>query len=214
MRCSFETAVIVLAYRWARAFFLALVLAPLALQAHPGAVDRDGCHYDRAKRERHCHPARVQRAPTSSPRAGDEGVFDGPVTWVSDGDTLRVRVRGNEMDVRLADIDAPERDQPYGWEAKLALIDLVRGRHVVLVPRDVDQYGRIVAYVWVEDLDVNRELVKRGAAWFYPEYARSADLYDEEQRARDARVGLWGLPVNERVEPWEWRRQRREARER
>lgn len=201
-----------------RFFTVGIVLAlPLTLaDAHPGQVNRKGCHFDRSASERHCHPERAKGTSTTriQPKAGDEGVFDGPLAWVSDGDTLRVIVRGREMEVRLADIDAPEREQPYGWEAKLQLIDLVRGQHIVLRPRDVDQYGRIVAYVWAGSVDVNRELVRRGSAWFYPEYAESDALYQEEQRARAARSGLWALPLSARVEPWEWRRRQRESRER
>lgn len=202
-----------------RHFLLAgiAVLVPLALaDAHPGHVNRKGCHFDRAANERHCHPERAKE-PTEAhapPKPGDEGVFDGPLVWVSDGDTLRVLVRGGEMEVRLADIDAPERDQPHGWASKLALIDLVRGQHIVLRPRDVDQYGRVVAHVWVHDLDINRELVRRGAAWFYPEYAESDALYQEEQGARSAKAGLWALPADQHVEPWEWRRRVRESQER
>lgn len=207
-----------LAYATRRFFIAAVaVLLPLSLSdAHPGQVNRKGCHFDKAARERHCHSERATGgtgAPTV-PKSGDEGVFDGPLAWVGDGDTLRVLVRGREMEVRLADIDAPERDQPYGWESKLQLIDLVRGQHIVLAPRDVDQYGRVVAYVWVGNLEINRELVKRGSAWFYPEYAASDALYEEEQHARTAKAGLWALPAGERVEPWEWRRRKRASHER
>jgi micrococcal nuclease len=202
-----------------RRFFLVgiAVLLPLSLSdAHPGQVNRKGCHFDKAANERHCHPERATLPAETrvSPKPGDEGVFDGPLLWVSDGDTLRVLVRGREMEVRLADIDAPERDQAHGWQSKLQLIDLVRGKHIVLAPRDVDQYGRIVAHVWVGDIDINRELVKRGSAWFYPEYAESDALYEEEQSARTAKTGLWALPASERVEPWEWRRRARESHER
>ncbi len=204
-----------------RRFFMAslsigaLLLSIATLSAHPGQVDRHGCHYEAAAKKRHCHPERTTSDPITKPlgfpKPGDEGVFDGPLAWVSDGDTLRVRVRGQGMDVRLADVDAPERDQPYGWQAKLELIELVRDAHIVLVPRDIDQYGRVVAYVWVGDVEVNRELVKRGAAWFYAEYAQSDDLYREEERARATKVGLWVLPSGERIEPWEWRRRERES---
>ena len=206
-----------LAYAMCRMIVVGIVaFLPLTLvEAHPGQVNRKGCHFDRAANERHCHPERAREAAgaRTAPKAGDEGVFDGPLAWVSDGDTLRVLVRGREMEVRLADIDAPERDQAHGWQSKLRLIELVRDQHIVLAPRDVDQYGRIVAYVWVGDLEINRELIKRGAAWFYPEYAESDALYEEEQRARAAKVGLWALPASERLEPWEWRRRARKARE-
>lgn len=146
------------------------------------------------------------------PRAGDEGVFAAKVIWVTDGDSLRVMMRDQDTEIRVADVDAPERDQPYGWQSKLQLIDLVRDRDVLIVPRDVDRYGRVVAYVWVDDVNVNRELVSRGAAWFYPQYARNEALYGVEQQARDAKRGLWALPLQQRVEPWEWRKRANQRR--
>jgi endonuclease YncB( thermonuclease family) len=191
-----------------------LLFVPLFVShAHPGRVNPQGCHQDAAAAKRHCHAERAV-APQKServaaPRAGEEGVFDGAIAWITDGDTIHALVKGRDMEVRLADVDAPERDQPHGWASKLQLLDLVRGKHVVLEPRDVDRYGRVVAKVWVGDLDVNRELVKRGAAWFYPEYAEDETLYYDEQRARAATLGLWSLPADQRVEPWEWRRRKR-----
>jgi endonuclease YncB( thermonuclease family) len=150
-------------------------------------------------------------AHASPPRIGDEGVLDGRVTWVTDGDSLRVLINGRDMEIRLSDVDAPEREQPYGWQAKLELIDLVRDRHVVLKPRDVDRYGRVVARVWAGDTDVNKALVRRGAAWFYSQYAKDESLYYAEQEAREAKAGLWSLPVADRVEPWHWRARARQS---
>jgi endonuclease YncB( thermonuclease family) len=140
------------------------------------------------------------------PRAGDEGVFFGPLVRVQDGDSLVVKVQGVAMDFRLAEIDAPELDQPYGRAAKQELAALVSGRQLVIVPLDTDRYGRTVAQVWNGNTHVNTELVKRGAAWFYSEFARTPALYDVEQEARAAKRGLWALPLEDRIEPWEWRR--------
>ena len=204
---------------WRSALLPFLLLICVSAGAHPGALDAQGCHWDAAKKARHCHQQAAGDASralqrSTVPKAGEEGILDGRLLWVTDGDSLRVLVKGRDMEVRLADIDAPERDQPHGWESKLQLIDLVRGKHIVFAPLDVDGYGRIVARVWAGEIDVNRELVKRGAAWFYPEYARDEELYLEEQRARDAKLGLWALPLEQRQEPWTWRRQGREASER
>lgn len=176
--------------------------------AHPGGVDEDGCHVDAKTQRRHCH-ATSAFDPARPARPGDEGAFFGPLVSVSDGDTLRVKVQGVVMDVRLAGIDAPEYDQPYGQNAKQELKALIGKSTCVLVPIDTDRYGRTVAFVWVGDRSVNRAMVERGAAWFNVEFASDASLYDVEQEARRAKRGLWALPARERIEPWLWRRAKR-----
>jgi micrococcal nuclease len=143
--------------------------------------------------------------PKHPPRAGDEGVFYGPLVRVKDGDSLVVKIQGVAMDFRLADIDAPELDQPYGRDAKKELVALASGRQLVLMPIDTDRYGRTVAHIWADGAYLNMEQVKRGAAWFYAEFARGSMLYDVEQEARKGRRGLWALPLKDRVEPHVWR---------
>jgi endonuclease YncB( thermonuclease family) len=144
----------------------------------------------------------------SLPRAGDEGVFYGPLVRVKDGDSLIVKVQGVEMDFRLADVDAPEIDQPYGQQAKRELASLAAGKQLVLKPIDTDRYGRTIAHVWNGNTYLNEQMVKRGAAWFYARFARGPTLYDVEQEARKAKLGLWALPLEKRVEPWVWRQVR------
>lgn len=148
-------------------------------------------------------------AADSPPRAGDEGVFYGPLVRVKDGDSLVVKVQGVAMEIRLAAIDAPELDQPYGRNAKQELVSLASGAQLVIEPLDTDRYGRTVAQVWNGNTHLNAELVKRGAAWFYAEFAHGAALYDVEQDARNAKRGLWALPPGDRVEPWVWRERAR-----
>ena len=147
--------------------------------------------------------------PAQPPRAGDEGVFYGPLVRVKDGDSLIAKVQGVAMDFRLADVDAPELDQPYGGQAKQELAAIAAGRQLVLVPIDTDRYGRTVAHVWNGNTYLNAEMVRRGAAWFNVEFARSETLYDAEQEARNAQRGLWKLPLKDRVEPWVWRERKR-----
>ena len=143
------------------------------------------------------------------PRPGDEGVFYGPLVRVKDGDSLVAKVQGVAMDFRLAEIDAPELDQPYGPQAKQALESLATGRQLVILPIDTDGYGRTVAHIWNGDTHLNAAIVKRGAAWFYSKYAPSETLYYVEQQAREAQRGLWALPLKHRVEPWVWRERKR-----
>ena len=73
--------------------------------------------------------------PAQPPRAGDEGVFYGPLVRVKDGDSLVAKVQGVAMDFRLADVDAPELDQPYGPQAKQELAALASGRQLVIHAR-------------------------------------------------------------------------------
>jgi endonuclease YncB( thermonuclease family) len=143
------------------------------------------------------------------PRPGDEGVFYGPLLRVKDGDSLVAKVQGVEMEFRLAEIDAPERDQPYGEQAKRELMALARGQQLVLRPVDTDRYGRTVVHVWNGTTYLNAEIVRRGGAWFYTEFARGPALYDVEQEARKEKRGLWALPLQDRIEPWEWRKRKR-----
>jgi endonuclease YncB( thermonuclease family) len=194
----------------------AIVCSPVAI-AHPGAVDSGGCHEQIATGKRHCHPDRATDASrydaAHPPQPGDEGVFFGPLVSVSDGDTFHAKVQGVVMEFRLADVDAPELDQPYGRQSREELKSLVQGKQLVMVFIDVDRYGRVITDVWIDNLYVNREMARRGAAWFYPQYARNNALFNVEEEARDAKKGLWALPRTQRLEPWIWRERKREAAE-
>jgi endonuclease YncB( thermonuclease family) len=142
----------------------------------------------------------------------------GKVVAIHDGDTLSVRLGGDTERVRLAQIDAPERGQPWGRRAKEALGRLAAGREARLVVVDRDDYGRPVADLYVGELFVNEALVRGGDAWAYPRYVRHPQILAAEDEARRDRRGLWRLPAAEREPPWEWRRahrgERRESRSR
>lgn len=133
----------------------------------------------------------------------------GRATRVFDGDSLLLRLeRGGVIEVRLGEIDAPEKDQPHADEARSALRQLVLDRDLDLEVIDEDKYGRKVARVRLVSnrMNVNAELVSRGHAWVYRYHLRDRSLLDLEQAARDARRGLWALPEAERMAPWKWRR--------
>jgi endonuclease YncB( thermonuclease family) len=195
---------------------LSALLYLATAHAHPGEVDAQGCHIDGKTDRRHCHPQRKRVAKPRfdaqhPPKAGDEGVFYGPLVSVTDGDTLKVKVQGVVMDFRLAEVDAPEKDQPHGAQSRDELTRLLRASpQIVLEPKDTDRYGRTVAQVWVGSTNINRAMVERGAVWFYAEYAKDDTFYQLEQDARRAKRGLWALPLAQRMEPWVWRKQKRE----
>ena len=72
----------------------------------------------------------------------------------------------------------------------------------------IDRYQRVVGQVYIGDLWVNGALVRGGYAYVYPKYATSERLYEFEEEARENQAGIWKLPENERVKPWEWRKQK------
>ena len=140
--------------------------------------------------------------------ASAETIYQGTVVRIVDGDTLVLLVDQQQLKIRLADIDTPERKQPFGTKAKQALSDLAFGKQARVVEVTVDRYGRIVGRVYVDGIDVNRELVAQGYAWVYREYSNDAELLRLEVEAKQMGLGLWADP--DPIPPWEWRRGRRE----
>lgn len=142
----------------------------------------------------------------STCQARAETTFNARVVGVVDGDTLDVLTPDKRMvRIRLAEIDAPEHDQPWGARSKQLLSDLVFGRSVRLRVTTHDRYGRQVARIYAGDLDVNAEMVRRGGAWAYRQYLTDDRLIGLETQARAARLGLWSLSPNQTLPPWEWR---------
>ena len=137
---------------------------------------------------------------------------DAIVVAVADGDTvtvLRETAAGpRQIRVRLTEIDAPERRQPWGARARQALADKVFRRSVRVAASGEDRYGRQLARLHVDGRDINREMVREGHAWVYRRYA-TEDWLPDEAAARDSGLGLWSLGVGASVPPWEWRRSER-----
>ena len=135
--------------------------------------------------------------------------FDAPVMAVADGDTvtvLRQTAAGlRQVRIRLTEIDAPERGQPWSARARQALADKVFGQTVRVLASGEDRYGRLLARLQIDGRDVNREMVREGHAWVYRRYATENWLPDEAA-ARESSLGLWSLSVGASVPPWEWRR--------
>lgn len=125
-------------------------------------------------------------------------VIDGDTFWIQDGSE-----KGKK--VRLIGVDAPETRKTkkkevgyYGKEAKEYVKQRLTNQKVRL-EYDVDQtdhYGRLLAYVYLEDgTFLNEELLRLGYAvvMTVPPNVKFADRFIEIQRgAREAKQGLWG----------------------
>ena len=134
--------------------------------------------------------------------------LSGKAIAVADGDTFTLLLPDKtQVVIRLAEIDAPERGQPYGNKSRQALSAAVIGRQVRVEVQTRDRYGRTVGRPYVGDLDVCAEMVEQGAAWVYREYVIDRGLFVLEKQAREAKRGLWGTSEAKAMPPWEWRRQ-------
>ncbi len=124
------------------------------------------------------------------------------VKEVIDGDSILLK---NGETVRYIGIDAPEKSQPYFEEAKEVNRKMVEGKRISLeYDQEIrDKYSRILAYVWMDSLLVNAELIKKGLARLYP--FRSNLTYIDtfcllQKQARGQKIGIWSVPVSEKEE--------------
>ena len=131
--------------------------------------------------------------------------IQGKVVGVTDGDTLTVLTADKALaKVRLTEIDAPEKAQPFGQAAKQALSDTCYNKTAVLVSAGRDRYGRTMARVQCDGLDANAEQVRRGLAWVYDKYVKDRSLYALQETAKHQKRGLWSDAKP--IPPWEWRK--------
>lgn len=139
----------------------------------------------------------------------------GTVTKVSDGDSIQIKTpEQTKIKVRLYGIDAPETPkvnnrmgqvnkpgQPYGEESWKALSDKLLGKFVKVDIIEFDKYKRSVCMVWLDDRNINLEMVREGFAEAFIEYLKKpykAEFLKVEREARAAKRGIWSLPDYER----------------
>lgn len=115
------------------------------------------------------------------------------VKEVIDGDTF---ILSNNQRIRLLGINAPEYGSYFHDEAK-KMLELLVLKKVVNLEKDItdrDKYGRLLRYVYVDNLFVNLEMLKRGFACSYtcPPDIKYTDIFVEAERfARENEIGLW-----------------------
>lgn len=139
----------------------------------------------------------------------------GIVTKVSDGDSIQITTpEQTKLRVRLYGIDAPETDkinnrtgkvnkpgQTYGEEAWKALKDKIMGKQVKVEIHDIDKYRRMVGMIWMDDRNINLEMIREGFAEAFTEYLKPpyrTFFLEAEQEAKTESKGIWSLPNYER----------------
>lgn len=133
------------------------------------------------------------------------------VLSVGDGDSLKVRCpqapHERTLRLRVAEIDAPELRQAFGRRSRQALAALCQRQRAQVEIREQDVYGRSVARVRCQGVDVAQAQVRAGMAWVAPGYARGdGDLQALERQARRQRTGLWAQARP--TPPWVYRHRR------
>lgn len=124
------------------------------------------------------------------------------VTHIYDGDSIRAKSGNQEIEIRLASIDAPEFNQNYGIKCRALLQRKINGAHVRIEPIEKDKYGRIIANVYLGVRNINREQVAEGCAWAYRRYLHDNAMMGLEQSARRAKLGLWSQKQSAIMPPW------------
>lgn len=135
--------------------------------------------------------------------------YNGKVISILDGDTVIVIENGNQTKLRLAEIDCPEKGQPFGNNAKSFTAEKIFGKIITYVVTDTDRYGRLIATIYYGEgkNNLNEELVKNGLAWHYKRYSASRRLSQLEYRAKLNKVGLWA--DKNPIEPAQWRKNKK-----
>lgn len=121
------------------------------------------------------------------------------VSEIIDGDSIKLQ---SGEKVRLLGINTPEKGQPYHQEATNRLKELVGGKTVVLESdvEDKDRYGRLLRYVYIDDIFVNLALVREGYANVYiipPNDKYETELKQAEDDAKSTKLGIWASPISE-----------------
>jgi len=118
--------------------------------------------------------------------------WEGRCTGITDGDTIKVLHDEQEVKIRLASIDCPERGQPFSQRAKQFTSDLVFGKTIRVDPVTTDRYGRTVAWIFVDGVNVNHEIVKAGLGWWFRNCAPNDSLLEDLRKKRDKRKSVFG----------------------
>jgi len=141
-----------------------------------------------------------------------QNTITGKVIAIADGDTFKLFIKDSiTVKVRLANIDCPEKKQPFSTKAKQFVSEAIFNKTVSVHVLKKDRYRRLIANVFYGDsINLNHELVKHGLAWHYVKYSKDTILHSIEDKARKEKVGLW--KDKNSIAPWQWRLNKKKER--
>lgn len=187
---------------------ISTIAASTAL-AHSGGTNSAGCHNDHKNGGYHCHTssAPAPATPTGAvikPPTPEDTCMMATVDRVIDGDTVSLRTEQGLERVRINQIDAPERSQPFGVQATTCLTQILGTGFVRMCSDGQDKYGRTVASISAQGQNVSTAMVLEGCAWAYTKYLElDSSLPSLEAAAQAAGRGVW---ASENAQaPWQYR---------
>ena len=135
--------------------------------------------------------------------------INGKVVAITDGDTFKLLTQDSIVHrIRIANIDCPERKQPYSKKATQFTSKAIFGKQIKVNVLNTDRYGRLIGVVIYNDtLNLNYELVKNGMAWHYLAYSKDKKLDSIETYAKTNCLGLWN--EENPIAPWDWRKRKK-----
>jgi endonuclease YncB( thermonuclease family) len=123
------------------------------------------------------------------------------IVKIFDGDTIQVKGFGLKFTIRLVGIDTPElgrkgqKRQPYSLQAKQKLTHLLQEKTISLKQYGMGGYNRVLAEIFVNETNVNLEMVRSGFAEVYrgnrPNGFDTALYFQVEKLAKQSRKGMW-----------------------
>lgn len=122
-----------------------------------------------------------------------------------DGDTIKVMLDNKKTTVRFLAIDTPETvhptkgEEPYGKEASNYTCDKVKNAKKLELEYDegstkTDKYSRALAWVFVDDNLLQKDLISLGyakVAYLYGDYKYTDELKEIEKTAKSKKLGVW-----------------------
>jgi len=134
----------------------------------------------------------------------------GTLDTVIDGDLITILSRGKEVEVRLFGVDAPEKTQPFGQNAKNFIGAQASDKELWVKTMRKDTNGRTVGLVFANGVNLNEQLVSQGFAWVLRQECATesfcAEWVRQEANAKTSQKGLWANANP--APPWEHRKNR------
>jgi len=117
------------------------------------------------------------------------------VSQIVDGDTLDL---ATGQRVRLKGINTPESSMPFYQEAKTFLQSLTQNQSIEIQSYGTDKYGRILAHLFLNDKNINKEILQQGLAtlYYYEHDIHYKEYAKAEEFARLNQKGLWKKSPN------------------